>query len=101
MNKVKFDKHGFEYYDELPENTILVTKARDVMLLVKRIIKDKEHRTLNLDNWKLNIGLYYLLYSEVSKQYQLYKIHEYCDKVEFLKKITPFVKAKRIWIFTN
>lgn len=86
MKEPKIDHNGFKFYNELPDNCKLAIISD--FIIIDPDIPNVFH--------KRKIGMKYLLYSEISKRYELYELGPgKCDE-----DIIPFIKEKRCYVFT-
>jgi len=76
---LKTDKHGFLYYDQLPDNTRLATM-------------DDFHHQGNK-----HIGMKFIIHGHYDKRYELYKVTENTTA----GKLKSFIDNNMVYVFTK
>ncbi|HKK95396.1 MAG TPA: hypothetical protein VJ916_03600 [Anaerovoracaceae bacterium] len=86
MNSIEKDSLGFEYYKELPPD------AKQVKTVWHFVTIDPKEWNYH----RRNIGMKYLLYGELSKQYEVYEITQFTQDEDLIL----FAKQGRLFILS-
>ena len=99
MTKALTDILGLQYYNELPPNTRLGLTKDFIRLIPGKRDKTKE------ENYEIIDGMYYLVYSEIQKRYDLYQLsveQGRCESIRTLQEyFKPFIESKRLFTFNT